>query len=705
MKKILVLALTLLAGPAWAQWQTPAGTIPVGRGAGVTGFGTVGGSGGGSTKCLVDGVPPVFGTCPNPLGWFIVGSSQYPTAQSAVNAANAQNGGVVYFPCGPDVALGAGATGLNLANTKNVRLLGAQGPNSGSTTCGAIRYTGTGTMIDASGSIGLEIENLFIVGLAATKCIAFDQNANLAVYASIKRNFITCKNTVGGIALSLEYLIIATIEQNSMVAHTIVRGDAGVPGAVANVINFRGNTFHTGATYHVVNPQGIWSFDGDTFEGSQSGTSIFTSGSASTCFVLNFRGVDFDDPVAVGPANGVIETACKQVNMKDGVLAASAGQTGIVAPAGTGARINVDGTFFNLAGTVANINTGNCGQVKNYRAPAAAFIMIGTANGCGIVDFNLNFEIFKAGLQSGIAGVTTGVHDFTGAISGTARITAQATAGTPTLTLPNTSGTFAVGTTSPLVLSATTGALTCPTCATSSGGGAITGTAPITVSAAGVVSLDDAGVTFAKIQNLAALSVIGRSVNSIGVSSNISTTSGSTAVLRESGGVLGFGAISIGAIGGLGTGVGSVLATSVGVAGGPVAFNGAGGVPTSLGLDNATHPASGTTTTVAGCTGGGTVSSGSTINWIFKAYGKLVWAQATVTPTHTCATSVSMPLPVGTARTSMNQTLTGQSSNIGLSQRGFIAGGGTTAECTASGTGNPCASAQAINLNGWYEVN
>ena len=81
---------------------------------------------------------------------------------------------------------------------------------------------------------------------------------------------------------------------------------------------------------------------------------------------------------------------------------------------------------------------------------------------------------------------------FTGSGSGTATVTPQAAAGTPTLTLPNASGTFAVSASSPIVLSATTGALTCATCVTSSGGGAATGTAPVAVSAAGVVSITGA---------------------------------------------------------------------------------------------------------------------------------------------------------------------------------------------------------------------
>lgn len=95
----------------------------------------------------------------------------------------------------------------------------------------------------------------------------------------------------------------------------------------------------------------------------------------------------------------------------------------------------------------------------------------------------------------GVPTSSQGTLGFAGATSGTATITAQSTAGTPTLTLPNTSGTFAVNASTPLVLSATTGALTCPTCVTSSGGGAISGTAPISVSGAGVVSINAPYVT------------------------------------------------------------------------------------------------------------------------------------------------------------------------------------------------------------------
>lgn len=96
---------------------------------------------------------------------------------------------------------------------------------------------------------------------------------------------------------------------------------------------------------------------------------------------------------------------------------------------------------------------------------------------------------FTATPTLGVAGTTLGTLALTGNTSGTVTLTPQAAAGTAALTLPNTSGTLAAGASSPLALSATTGNLTCPTCVTSSGGGAISGTAPISVSAAGVVSI------------------------------------------------------------------------------------------------------------------------------------------------------------------------------------------------------------------------
>lgn len=65
----------------------------------------------------------------------------------------------------------------------------------------------------------------------------------------------------------------------------------------------------------------------------------------------------------------------------------------------------------------------------------------------------------------------------------------------------------------------------------------------------GTAGLTDANVTYAKIQNVAALSVFGRSASASGVGADISATAASGAVLRESGNTISFGTITTAGIG------------------------------------------------------------------------------------------------------------------------------------------------------------
>lgn len=61
--RLLAVALALIASPAFAQWQVPNNSVPLGKGPGKIGFGSVTGSGGAGAKCLTDTVPPTFVTC------------------------------------------------------------------------------------------------------------------------------------------------------------------------------------------------------------------------------------------------------------------------------------------------------------------------------------------------------------------------------------------------------------------------------------------------------------------------------------------------------------------------------------------------------------------------------------------------------------------------------------------------------------------
>lgn len=70
-------------------------------------------------------------------------------------------------------------------------------------------------------------------------------------------------------------------------------------------------------------------------------------------------------------------------------------------------------------------------------------------------------------LTIGSAGIATGQLALSGATSGTVTITPQTIAGSPTLTLPNTTGTFASNATAPITLDAAAGTIACATCVTS----------------------------------------------------------------------------------------------------------------------------------------------------------------------------------------------------------------------------------------------
>lgn len=94
----------------------------------------------------------------------------------------------------------------------------------------------------------------------------------------------------------------------------------------------------------------------------------------------------------------------------------------------------------------------------------------------------------------GIPGTSTGEIGLAGSTSGTATIAAQATAGTPTILTPTASGTMAVSATSPLHLSATTGALTIDT-ATSGQKGVVQGDGNTLTITAGTISCTPASST------------------------------------------------------------------------------------------------------------------------------------------------------------------------------------------------------------------
>lgn len=248
-------------------------------------------------------------------------------------------------------------------------------------------------------------------------------------------------------------------------------------------------------------------------------------------------------------------------------------------------------------------------------------------------------------------------------------------------------GTIATSATSPIVENATTGAISCATCVTSSGGGPITGTAPISVSAAGNVSFvppspsggvlfNNAGSVGTTAANLSGQIFVGTSAAPAFVtpSGDIAAISNTGLVTFTStvsaGGPTGSATIApiitydakgrltavssatitpaIGSITGLGANVATALATAVGSAGGPVTFNGAGGTPSSIVLTNATG-------TAASMTAGAATSAANT------AIADDTTTNATMFPTWVTANTGNLPQKVTSTKWTFNPSTGAQS--------------------------------------------
>jgi hypothetical protein len=644
MKRLfLALALSSLISPAWGQWQTPSGTIPVGRGAGVTGFSTVGGSGGAGLKCLSDTTPPTFTACPGSptteLGWYVVGTAAYPTAQSAATAANAAGGGIVYFPCKPPInstfSLGGAAIGLDMRNFRNVRLVGGNSVNSGGGVCTYIHYTGTGKAIDVSGAIGTEMNGILVYAPSADAVVSATNQGNLLSYMRVTQSNFQGKVTAPGKCFDLSYVIIVDVQTSSINCYIGGRGlitGAGPPTETSNVVNWGpGNTFQPGNSIHLQNAH-WWNVFNNTFEGGLTGKTY--EDTVAGCNTLNMLNNKFDDPQAV--AATLIDTRCIQYNSEGNLYSVATGNTVINYQASSG-MLTSKGDWFDSDTRAISLNTGNYAVINGETFNGGSFYSGVPASVKTAARIWGGLEITGAA-SIGTSGALNGTINWFGATSGTVVTRAQAVAGTPTILWPTASGTVVTTATGLLAVNATTGQMTCTNCASAA------------------LGLSQFAVNATSSAQLAAL------------------------LTNETG-----------------TGA-AVFGTS------PVLVTPDLGTPSAVALNNATFPASGTTTTTAACTGGGTVSAGATVSWIFKTYGKLVWAQASATPTHTCGTSVSLPLPTGVSTARGNQTLPGQVASALGNLRGFIANGATTAECTTA-AGTVCASATAININGWYEIN
>lgn len=216
-----------------------------------------------------------------------------------------------------------------------------------------------------------------------------------------------------------------------------------------------------------------------TLQSSNSASAAWTltlpvsAGTSGYVLTTNGSGVSSWAPASGAAVNLVVGSTTVASGTNTRVLYDNSGVLGEyaqipLAVGGTNANLtaSIGGIVYSTASALDILSgTATAGQIVRSGASSAPSWSTSTypatsAAGTILASGTANTITATATPTLGIAGTTLGTLALTGNTSGTVLITPQATAGSPTLTLPDASGTFAVSASSPLALSATTGNLT-----------------------------------------------------------------------------------------------------------------------------------------------------------------------------------------------------------------------------------------------------
>lgn len=230
-------------------------------------------------------------------------------------------------------------------------------------------------------------------------------------------------------------------------------GDATTPQSLiqSNCRNFNseGTTYSQagGVAITQANSTGIVNSTGDFF-------SVGTWIAMGTGNLLNLKSQEVTGIVPVVTGTPATSPAAQIVYGQLGIGTATITPQAPLTVASRGTAVNGNGialvaSDFGTTGGTLSINkdagAGSSVHIVNYDTGVIGPIV---------------FDSGDVRLGGTFAGNRIGVLRFNGGTTGAVIVTPQAAAGTPTLTLPTTTGTFAVSATSPLALSATTGVLT-----------------------------------------------------------------------------------------------------------------------------------------------------------------------------------------------------------------------------------------------------
>lgn len=241
--------------------------------------------------------------------------------------------------------------------------------------------------------------------------------------------------------------------------------------------NSKGNVYANGTAGGInikqENSTGTAFSDGDLHEGQNA----FALGTGNTAILQNPT-LSLSGTTATGtPATTLVQYLYgSQLITSAGSQAFVVGANGATNPAfSVDASTASSATGINIksaaagGGVAISVTSPNSGEgFLTIDAKGGGGIEIGGTSTGGVVLPHLT--TFGLGGAGGILGQAAFVNSTSGSITLQPPTGAL---GTITLTLPTTTGTLADGASSPLVLNATTGNLTCPTCATTSGGGTI----------------------------------------------------------------------------------------------------------------------------------------------------------------------------------------------------------------------------------------
>lgn len=294
---------------------------------------------------------------------FIV--SNYATAQDAINAAIANNGGTVIFDEDYTIPVG----GLNISGiTKPIRLTSYANEWSGPASLAVnITYGGTGRAIDARGAWYLEIDHLAIFANngGCQKIIDMGEDAGLAAGAvgcHVHHCTIsTTVSTTGCIGINLDNSQFCRIN-NNVIAITEGIGVQGlVPTtglwSVKNLIE--DNLFTAANDTAINNPGQTWTIANNVFNGGNTAASlkkIIRSGNPGRVDTLNFTGNWMGDFTA-GAGNPLVQVNADVFLSQGNTYANAAGGICIEMDASSGSVISIGDR---LEGDVGiDVNTGN----------------------------------------------------------------------------------------------------------------------------------------------------------------------------------------------------------------------------------------------------------------------------------------------------------------------------------------------------------